>query len=105
MRWIAFMTMLAVVVGACAKSSDQIAAAYISPLQYESYNCTQISQEVQRLSARASRAAGAQDQQASKDAVAMGVGLDIFWPTLLMVGGDGPQAHATRAAKGRDGSR
>jgi formylmethanofuran dehydrogenase subunit A len=91
---------LAVALAACAKPADQISAAYISPLQYENYNCTQISQEAQRLSSRAAQVAGSQDQAATRDAVAMGVGAIIFWPTLLMIGGDGPQAYELARLKG-----
>jgi hypothetical protein len=33
-------------------------------------------------------AAGVQDNQATKDAVATTVGVLIFWPTLFLIGGD-----------------
>lgn len=72
----------------CAKSSDQIGATYVSPILYENYTCPQLAEEVQRISARASQAAGVQDQKATNDAIAMTVGLVIVWPALLFIKGN-----------------
>ena len=73
----------------CASSSDKISAQYVSPIQYQSYNCNQIRMEMQRVSRRVNEVAGVQDAQASKDSVALGVGLVIFWPALFfMIGKD-----------------
>jgi hypothetical protein len=69
-------------------------------MQYESYNCTQISEEARRVSARASQLAGTQDEKATKDALAMGVGLIIFWPALFMVGGNDQQAAELSRIRG-----
>lgn len=74
---------------ACASKSDNISAAYVSPLQYQGYNCNQIRSELTRVSRRVNEVAGVQDHQASKDSVALGVGLVLFWPALFfMIGKD-----------------
>lgn len=74
---------------ACASKSDNISATYISPLQYQGYNCNQIRSELSRVSRRVNEVAGVQDSQASKDSVALGVGLVLFWPALFfMIGKD-----------------
>lgn len=74
---------------ACASKSDNISAAYVSPLQYQGYNCNQIRAEMSRISRRVNEVAGVQDSQASKDSVALGVGLVLFWPALFfMIGKD-----------------
>lgn len=74
---------------ACASKSDNISAAYISPLQYQGYNCNQIRSELARVSRRVNEVAGVQDSQASKDSVALGVGMVLFWPALFfMIGKD-----------------
>lgn len=44
--------------GACAKDANQIGATYISPITYENYTCPQLAEEAQRVSSRASQAAG-----------------------------------------------
>ena len=72
----------------CASSSDKIAAAYVSPLQYESYSCTQLAEEAQRVSARAATLAGVQDQKSTNDAIATGVAIVLFWPAAFMIGGN-----------------
>ncbi len=75
-------------IAACAKDADQVAATYVSPLNYESYTCPQLADEAQRVSSRASQAAGVQDQKATNDKVAMGVGLIVFWPAALLTKGN-----------------
>lgn len=74
---------------ACASKSDNISATYVSPLQYQGYNCNQIRTEMSRISRRVNEVAGVQDSQASKDSVALGVGMVLFWPALFfMIGKD-----------------
>lgn len=74
---------------ACASKSDNISAAYVSPLQYQGYNCNQIRAEMSRISRRVNEVAGVQDSHASKDSVALGVGMVLFWPALFfMIGKD-----------------
>ena len=73
----------------CASKSDNISASYVSPLHYQSFNCNQIRMEMQRVSRRVNDIAGVQDSQATKDSVALGVGLVLFWPALFfMIGKD-----------------
>jgi len=86
--------------GGCASSSDKITATYVSPLQYENYNCRQLAEEAQRVSRRAAEASGAQDSQATKDAVATTVAVVIFWPAAFMVGGDRNTAAELGRLKG-----
>ena len=83
---------LALMAGACASSSDDIAAQYVSPLQYQSFSCEQIGAEAERVSQRAAQLAGVQDQKSTNDAVAMSVGLVLFWPSLFFIKGDGQSA-------------
>lgn len=91
---------IACMAAACASSSEDIGAAYVSPLQYQHYDCNQIALESQRVSSRASALAGEVDSNATGDAVAMGVGLVLFWPALFFIDGDGPQANEYAQLKG-----
>jgi hypothetical protein len=84
----------------CASGSDKITATYVSPMQYDAYNCKQLTEEAQRLSSRAAQAAGAQDSQATKDAVATTVGVIVFWPALFFIGGDKQNAAELARLKG-----
>jgi hypothetical protein len=100
MRVVFLVVGAALAVGACAKSADQITAAYVSPLQYDQYNCTQLAEEAQRLSGRAMEASGAQNQRAVNDAVMTTVGAVIFWPALFAIGGDDAKAYELARLKG-----
>lgn len=91
---------LAVFVSGCATSPDNITAAYVSPMQYSSYSCPQLREEASRVSARAAQVTGAQSSKATGDAVAMGVGLILFWPSLFFIKGDGTTAAEVGRLKG-----
>ncbi len=57
-------------------------------------------QEAQRVSARAAEATGVQDQKATNDKVAMGVGIVIFWPALLFTKGNDENTAELARLKG-----
>src|SRR5262249_35162365 len=94
------VVLFALVLGGCATSSDKITASYVSPMQYETWNCRQLAEEAQRISHRAAAAAGAQDSQVTKDAVATTVGVIVFWPALFLIGGDKQNAAELARLKG-----
>lgn len=95
-----FAALAALALGACASKSGDITAIYVSPMQYENFNCHQLAEEAQRVSARASEVAGAQDSQATKDAVATTAAVIIFWPAAFLVGGDKQTAAELGRLKG-----
>jgi len=90
----------AALLAGCASSSEDIGAAYVSPLTYKDYDCDQVAAELQRVSARASQLGGEVDENATGDAVAMGVGLVLFWPALFFIDGNGPEANEYARLKG-----
>ena len=94
----------AIALAGCASTSDKITASYVSPIQYESYSCRQLAEEAQRISAHAAAAAGAQDSQATKDAVATTAAIIIFWPAAFFVGGDKQNAAELARLKGEMGA-
>lgn len=86
--------------GACATSSDKVAATYVSPIQYSNLSCTQIREEAGRVSVRAAQAAGAQDEKRRGDQVATTVGAVVFLPALLFIDGDNHQTAELARLKG-----
>lgn len=84
----------------CASRASDIPAAYVSPVLYQNIPCEQLALEAQAVSARAATAAGVQDQKATGDAVAMTVGMVVFWPALFFMKGDGAQAAEVGRLKG-----
>jgi hypothetical protein len=91
----------AVTLSACAKDADQVGATYISPITYENFTCPQLADEAQRVSSRVTQSAGVQDQKATNDKVAMGVGLVVFWPALLFTKGNDENTAELARLKGQ----
>jgi hypothetical protein len=82
--------------GGCADKSSEISATYVSPLAYKSYDCDQLEQEYLRLQRRGSEIMKSQDDTASDDSVAMGVGLVLFWPALFFIDSDDAREEVGR---------
>ena len=86
--------LLATLLVGCASSSDKITSSYVSHLQYSAYTCDQIKPELLRVNTQIVKVSGVQDSVANRDAVAMGVGLVLFWPALFfLAAGDDQQAE------------
>jgi hypothetical protein len=68
---------------------------------YQSYNCQQLAPEAQAVSTRAVTVSGAQDDKRTKDQVATGVAVVVFWPAAFLVGGDGPMSAELAQLKGQ----
>jgi hypothetical protein len=93
--------LVSVVLGlGCAKRSQDVAAAYVSPLQYEQYNCSQLAAEASRISQRAAELAGVQDSKRTNDKIATAAAVIVFWPAAFFVGGDDAQTAELARLKG-----
>ena len=85
----------------CATSPNKMGAQYVSPLQFKDLNCDQVSSEVARKNQRLSTLYTSLNNEANADKWQMGVGLFLFWPSLLFLeGNDGPEATEYRRLKG-----
>jgi hypothetical protein len=71
----------------CSTASKDIAATYVSPMQYQPYNCEQMSAEGQRIQTRVTQLGGRLDEAANNDKAITGVGIVLFWPALFFLGG------------------
>jgi hypothetical protein len=100
MRYLGIAALCVALVG-CASSSADIAPAYVSPVAYQSYNCQQLALEAQAVSTRAATLSGVQDNQRSKDQVATGVAIVVFWPAAFFVQGDKQNAAELAQMKGQ----
>lgn len=88
-------------VTACASQPTEIPAQYVSEVQYQSYDCDQLSSESRRVADKTQSLYQSVKDKADTDAVQMGVGLLLFWPTLFFLeGGDGPEAAEYARLKG-----
>lgn len=84
----------------CATSSADIASAYVSPLQYQSYDCDQLTLESVRIQRRVAQLGGRLDEAASNDKAITGVGIILFWPALFALGGTKQQEAEYARLKG-----
>lgn len=91
---------VSVCLAACATPRQEIQAAYVSPLQYQNYNCSQIGEEIERVTRRVTEVGGNLDQRTSNDQGAMAVGMVLFWPALFFLKGDGPETNEYARLKG-----
>ena len=70
---------------ACASSPDKISPSYVSPLEYSNLDCDQVRSELLRVSDHVREVSGVQARAHTRDQVAMGVGLVVFWPALFFL--------------------
>lgn len=97
---IAAILSVAIVLAGCATASKDIAANYVSPMQYQSYDCDQLASEAQRIQVRVNQLGGRLDEAASNDKTITGVGIILFWPALFALGGTKQQEAEYARLKG-----
>ena len=100
MRRIFAVLASAAMVASCATSPNNITPQYVSPMLYQGYTCEQISAELQRIGARVTEVTGQQQRAANNDALAMGVGLVIFWPALFFLANDNDKREELSRLRG-----
>ena len=74
-----FLLAVMVSFAGCAASAKNVSPSYVSPIQYQHYNCDQIQQELTKCSRTVQQVAGQQGLAANKEEWAMGVGMVVFW--------------------------
>ena len=100
MRKVVSAASAGLIVAGCASKASDVAPSYVSPMQYDAYNCEQPAEGAQRISAHATEAAGAQESQATRDAVATTAAIVAFWPAAFFVGGDKQNAAELARLRG-----
>jgi hypothetical protein len=84
----------------CTTAGKDVAATYVSPIQYSNYDCDQLRQELARINGRVGQLTGRLDEAASNDkAILVGGGL-LFWPALFALGGTKQQEAELSRLKG-----
>ncbi len=81
------LSLCAIILAGCIKPPEDIQSSYVSPLQYQSFSCSQLGQEFQRVGRKVSEVTAAQRSEAEGDTQAMAIGLILFWPALFWLGG------------------
>ncbi|MFZ4687212.1 MAG: hypothetical protein ACOYMK_16590 [Hyphomonadaceae bacterium] len=100
MKRIIALSAFSLFLAGCASSPKSISPLYVSPMVYQGYSCEQISMELQRIGTRVSDVTGQQQRAANNDAIAMGVGLVIFWPALFFLASDNDKREELSRLRG-----
>ena len=93
------LLVIAVLTG-CSTASQNISAEYISPQQFQSYDCDQLAQESSRVLVRVKQLGVRLDQAAANDKAIGVVGAVLFWPALFALGGTKQQEAEYARLKG-----
>lgn len=84
----------------CASSSEKISASYVSPVQFQSFDCSQLEAESMRIKTRVSELAGNLDKASTNDKWITAGGVLLFWPALFALGGNQAQEAEYARLKG-----
>lgn len=91
----------ALLAGGCALRADDVRAAPDNPAQFAALSCERLDEEAEKAQRRAADVAWAVDERAGNNVVALGVGVAVFWPALLALRPQGPEADELARLKGR----
>jgi hypothetical protein len=72
-----------------------------SPEQFAAWGCQQLDDELDTVQQRAADLAYSVDERAGNNILALGIGAAVFWPALLAMRSDGPEATELARLKGR----
>ena len=88
--------------GACASRSIEVAPKPTDPAAYVTWDCDRLHDEIDAVQFRAADVAYAVDARAGNNMIALGLGVTVFWPALLAMRPDGPEAVQLAELRGRN---
>lgn len=86
---------------ACALRSADVQPLRTDPAEFVGWPCERIEEEIDHVQRQATHVAYAFDERAGNNIIAMGLGLTVFWPAILTMRPQGPDATVLAALKGR----
>ena len=86
---------------ACASRSIEVAPKPTDPAAYVTWDCDRLHDEIDAVQFRAADVAYAVDARAGNNLIALGLGVTVFWPALLAMRPDGPEAEQLAELRGR----
>ena len=92
---------VAVATAGCATRAADVAPVAASAADFAGWDCPRIDHERDRVQLRAADVAYAVDARVGRNIVALGVGLAVFWPAIVALQPDGPEAAELARLKGR----
>jgi hypothetical protein len=91
----------AVAVAGCATRSGEVLPLPANPADFALWGCNRIDDEVDLVQQRAADVAYAVDERAGNNILALSVGVTLFWPAILAMRPQGPEAAELARLKGR----
>lgn len=88
-------------IAGCATRSADVAPLREDAALFADRSCEQLFEESDRVQLRAADVAYAVDARVGNNMIALGVGATMFWPALLAMRPDGPEARELAQLKGR----
>ncbi len=88
----------------CATRSANIAPVAADPAAFALWSCDRIDEELDKVQQRAADVAYSVDERAGNNILALSVGVTLFWPALLAMRPEGPEASELARLRGRDGA-
>ncbi|WP_072682083.1 hypothetical protein [Arcobacter sp. LA11] len=99
--YLGFILVGALFFSGCASKPSGMPTSYISEVEYQNYDCSQLSLEADEITRRIKNLYINLDSKADGDTVQMGIALVLFWPMLFALeGGDGIEATEYSKLKG-----
>lgn len=92
--------LLALLAG-CATRAVNVLPLPASAAEFTGWDCARIDDETDLVQQRAAEVAWAVDEKAGNNILALGMGVTVFWPALLAMRPDGPEAADLARLKGR----
>jgi hypothetical protein len=98
---VGLLALLILLMNGCAQKADKIKAAYVTPLTYEKYSCTELKDEAIRVNKRLTEISDQQVKGVVEDAAAVGTGIIFLWPIIFFRAEDEEQKAEIRSLKGQ----
>jgi hypothetical protein len=95
------LLLAAAVLAGCASRSANVQPVPVDASAFAGWSCDRIHDEMDAVQQRAADLAWTVDERSGNNIIALGVGLTIFWPAVLAMRPDGPEARDLAALKGR----
>lgn len=92
---------LVVLLAGCATRAVNVAPVPVSPAEFMVWDCGRIDDERDLVQQRATEVAWTVDEKAGNNILALGMGVTVFWPAMLAMRPDGPEAAELARLKGR----
>ena len=85
----------------CASRSVEVRPKPTDPAAYALWTCDRLFDDTDAVQQQAADVAYAVDSRAGNNMIALGLGVTVFWPALLAMRPDGPEAQQLAELKGR----